>query len=598
MVKYWTKPFEFIIMKSNLCQDRRDFIMSKKYRFSEEKMKVILPGFMASANAFLEKIKFVELINEAVAWDPKQWHVSPGVLLKAVVLNTFTYLRAPLYRVGKAFAEIDTERLFGKGVTPDKITDSAIGTALERVYAANAGKLFQTLSLTVFKKFELTINRLHSDTTSISFYGDYEDEQETNDNPAEKAKSFKKQDKLNITFGHNKDHRPNCKQMKLGQISNEAGIMLGCYSMDGNTSDVTWNKEALKMIKDIQQEFNLGNSIYVADCKLMTKKLFLTMTKEDGILFLSRVPASFDKKLESKMREKAYQKGNWDDIGKISNAKKACTYEIQAFTEEAYGVPTRLIVVKSSVSLASFEASQKKKKLEVEDAIKKLNKKTFACKKDARQEWELFCKKYEKEPYIFSMNSEEIKTEKRPRGNPGKNPKPPKIITKCSLNIKLEKIDTEAMKLLRQKAESFVLISNVPETMSTPAKLLEEYKGQIVVELNFKTLKSPALTSTVFLNKEERIESMMMLMGVSLMIRALILYQLRKGFKESGEHPRIGYSGTVLKTITMGLFQYAMESLLIERQNDGDYLIYIEPKEKQRVLTFLRYLNLDISDLL
>lgn len=574
--------------------------MSKNYRFIEERSKVVLPGFMASANAFLEKINFVKILNETLDWDPKQWHVSPGVLLKAVVLNTFTRSRAPLYQIGRAYTDIDTERLFGKGVTPDKLTDSAIGQALERVYDSNAGKLFQTLSLSLYEKFEIPIKRLHSDTTSVSFYGTYEDEQinEANFEEKEKTSTLKKQENINITYGHNKDHRPGCKQMKLGQISNEAGIILGCYSMDGNTSDVTWNKEALKMIKEMQKKFNNENSIYVADCKLMTKGLFLKMTKKESILFLSRVPANFDHKLESRMRIKAYKNDNWIEVGKINDTKKGCTYEIQSFIEEVYGVPTRLVVIKSSASLDSFEASQKKNKSKIEDAIKELNKRVFACEKDARTEWELFCKKYDKKPYIYSMSLEEIITEKRPRGNPGKNPKPAKIITKYSLNIKLEKINQKAMRLLRQKAESFVLISNVAESMSTATQLLKEYKGQIVVELNFKVLKSPALVSTIFLKKEERIEAMMMLIGVSLMIRALILYQLRKGFKESEEHPRIGHSGTVLKTITMGLFHNAMDSLFIEREKGGDYLIYIIPKEKQRVLTLLRYLGLDISDLL
>jgi len=556
----------------------------QKYKFVNKRGKVVLPAFMASANAFMENIGFVGLINDAVDWDPAQWHLSPGVLLKAVVLNTFTNLRAPLYKISKAYQDIDTEHLFGKGVTPEQLTDSAIGKALERVYAANAGKLFQTLSLTVFEKYKLTINRLHSDTTSISFFGSYEDELEKN------------LETINIAYGHNKDHRPHCKQMVMGQITNEAGIMLSCHAMDGNTSDVTWNKEALKIIKEIQNKLKMGDAIYVADCKLMTKTLFLSM-QDDGISFLSRLPASFDSKLESRIRKEAYNNKSWKDIGKISDAKKACTYEVQDFNKEVYGVPTRLVVVKSSVSLAVFEASMEKKKAKIEDAIKKLNKKAFACKTDAIREWKGFLKKFQKEPYLFSMDLVEIKTEKRPRGNPGKNPKPPQVIIEWALKIKSE-VDEEAVELLRQKAESFVLISNVDESTKPAKSLLEVYKGQVVVELNFKAIKSPALLSAVFLKKEERIESMMMLIGVALMVRALMLYQLRKGFKESGKNPRIGYSNTVLKTVTMGLFQYAMESVTIERQDDGSYNVYILPKEKLRVLTLLEYLDLDFSDLI
>lgn len=184
------------------------------------------------------------------------------------------------------------------------------------------------------------------------------------------------------------------------------------------------------------------------------------------------------------------------------------------------------------------------------------------------------------------MDLVEVKKEKRSRGNPGKNPKPPKIITEWSLKISL-KVDNHSMELLRNKAESFVLISNVPESLSSSEKILREYKGQVVVELNFKIIKSPALLSQVFLHKEERIEAMIIMIGVSLLIRGLMLYQLRKGFLESGEKPRIGYSGTVLKNPTMGLFQYAMNSIIIDLQEDGSYTIYINPKQQLRVTTFL-----------
>jgi len=339
-----------------------------------------------------------------------------------------------------------------------------------------------------------------------------------------------------------------------------------------------------------------ADAIYVADCKLMTEKLFLSMI-EDELLFVSRVPANFANKLEDRIRKEAYEKENWNEIGKISNTKKACTYEIQHFRKEVYGKLIRLIVVKSSASLASFEASQKKKKENVVDSIKKLNKKVFACKTDALQEWEDFRKKHKKNPYIFSMELLELKTEKRPRGNPGKDPKPPKIITEWALKIEVE-VDEKKLELLRKKAESFVLISNAPEELSTPENLLKEYKGQVVVELNFKAIKSPILLSKVFLKKEERIEAMIMLISVALMVRALILYQLRKGFEESGENPRIGYSGTALKTVTMGLFEYAMDSITIERQEDGSYEIYIIPKQRMRVMTFLSYLQLDFDELL
>jgi transposase len=131
---------------------------------------------MASANAFKKRIRFVELINESIVWDQKQWQVSPGDLLKALVLNTFIDKRAPLYKLSEAYQGIDTEVLFGDGITHEQIADSAVGEALERLHAANAGKLFQTLCLSVYEHFGIPMKRMHSDTTSVSFYGSYEEE--------------------------------------------------------------------------------------------------------------------------------------------------------------------------------------------------------------------------------------------------------------------------------------------------------------------------------------------------------------------------------------------------------------------------------------
>jgi transposase len=92
------------------------------------------------------------------------------------VLNTFTYKRAPLYKLSEAYQGIDTEVLFGDGITHEQIADSAVGEALERLHAANAGKLFQTLCLSVYEHFGIPMKRMHSDTTSVSFYGNYEEE--------------------------------------------------------------------------------------------------------------------------------------------------------------------------------------------------------------------------------------------------------------------------------------------------------------------------------------------------------------------------------------------------------------------------------------
>lgn len=70
-------------------------------RLEKGRGNVAVPGYMASANAFLDNFGFVSLINALVCWDHWQWLVSPDVLLKAYILTTFSDRRPPLYRASK-----------------------------------------------------------------------------------------------------------------------------------------------------------------------------------------------------------------------------------------------------------------------------------------------------------------------------------------------------------------------------------------------------------------------------------------------------------------------------------------------------------------
>jgi transposase len=140
----------------------------------QEESKLVLPFVMLLANKFLSKIGFVDSIDRSVEWDKKHWKVSPGNLAKAVILVTFLQIRTPLYKIKDSFAGIDTEALFGEGVMPQHLNDDAIARALDRISQTNPNGLFSMLCLSLYSKFNIAFNRLHSDTTTISFYGDYE----------------------------------------------------------------------------------------------------------------------------------------------------------------------------------------------------------------------------------------------------------------------------------------------------------------------------------------------------------------------------------------------------------------------------------------
>jgi transposase len=562
----------------------------KHLEIVREKPNSIIPLILALANKILSIIGFEDYINNTVEWDEKQCNVSPGALAKTVILSTFFDVRSALSNIEERFQLIDTELLLGSGIKPKDLTDDSIGRTLDKIAKADPDLMFRTICLTAYTIYELEFKRLHSDTTTISFYGDYDLEEKRID-----------ADILEIVRGFNKDHLPQCKQVVLGKIVNEHGIPLASSVMNGNTSDIEWNKKAVELTSEIFKT-GITKGIYIADSKLMTSEIFTTMMNPDKkVKFISRCPANFSQKIAAQVTQKAYNDDNWVELGTYGKGKRACEYSAVEYTENVYGYDVRLVVVKSSAGIKRFETQKEKELKTVQEDIKKTNKKKFACKADAQKEWQRFLKKHKKSVYSFKVTFEENITEKRPRGNPGKNPKPPKKISIWYINIEISGENKENMDKMLQAKESFVLITNTDKDEVPISSVLGYYKNQIKVELNFKLLKDPCIASVIFLKKPERIRALTMLLGISLLVRALIQYKIRKTVSEyEGELPKIGQKGCTLQTNpTINFLQEEIRNQYFEKTGYNQYKIaFTSPYRKVQSITFLEFIGFTLEDLL
>jgi len=567
----------------------------RKYAQNTDRQNRTIPFILALADKILTTIGFVDFINGVVEWDDEQCKVTPGHLAKAIILATFFDIRAPLSLIKRRFVGMDTEFFFGEGITAGDINDYAVGRTLDKIAAAGPDHLFGTICLSTFAIYKVAFKRLHSDTTTLSFYGEYALDPEISEEESEEV--------LQIIRGYNKDHRPECKQVVVGKIINEHGMPLASLNMDGNTSDAEWNEKALELVSQMYAEL-LGDSIYVADSKLINMNLFRTLMNPDRpIRFVSRCPASFAGKLEEKTITKAYSDNDaWTDLGTFGSGKKACFYKGKAYTKSVDGHDVQLVVLHSSAGEARFQAKQEKALQTLEQDIAVVNKKVFVCEADAQKEWERFCKAHKKSIYRYEVTIVETTQEIRPRGNPGKNPKPPQTVSQWSLQIQVTGEDSEAMARFRQTEESFVLITNVSPQECELQEILGIYKNQMIVEMDFRLLKEPCIASVIYLKTPGRIQSLAMLLHVALLVRAMIQYKLRKGIEEYPEKelPRVGRDGRKLqKNITTRFFIEEMRHQGFIEDNAGRYsLIFINSFCHMQMTTFLELLGLSVEELI
>ena len=184
--------------------------------------------------------------------------------------------------------------------------------------------------------FKLDTRHHHFDTTSVSVFGAYEDHPDT---------------QLNITYGYSKDKRPDLKQFMVSMLCVDRNIPIIGKTQDGNASDKTLNNELLSHISSHMAEhgFKPGASIYVADSAFVTTDNLIA-AQENGIRFLSRLPANFNECKHAIAQ--AVAADDWVDIGTLaeiqSEKKPPASYRYYETTvtigDEAY----RAIVYHSS----------------------------------------------------------------------------------------------------------------------------------------------------------------------------------------------------------------------------------------------------------
>src|SRR5439155_1223379 len=109
------------------------------------------------------------------------------------------------------------------------------------------------------RAFQIGLDELHQDTTTVTFSGDYAGQPPV-DQPGRPPR---------ITFGYNKDHRPDLKQLLYSiAITADGAVPVHCKTYDGNTTDDQVHRDTWAFLRQI---IGHGDFLYVADSKLCTR---------------------------------------------------------------------------------------------------------------------------------------------------------------------------------------------------------------------------------------------------------------------------------------------------------------------------------------
>ena len=319
-----------------------------------------------------------KLIDEKLP--KKRDHKVPhSICILAMVINGLGFVGQRLYLFPEFFENISVERLFGKSVTREDLNQYAIGETLDRISEYGSTKLFMDIVLHVMSRLPISCHLFHTDTTSVSVYGDYESEEEG---------------AIDITFGLPKNGRWDLKQFVLSLIVNQQGIPFFMNTHSGNAPDKI---TIMEVIKSLKSSLTPENKVYyVADNSFYTEDNIKKMGKT---FWISRVTATITE-------AKELLTANLDL--KILKSDDRYSY-YQTFVDYG-GVKQKWVLLLSHKMKEKKEKTLKNKfNKEIEKArksLKKLKGQNFSCEEDALRAAETWIQDFPS--IIFDKNRVEV----------------------------------------------------------------------------------------------------------------------------------------------------------------------------------------------
>ncbi|MBF0236066.1 MAG: IS1634 family transposase [SAR324 cluster bacterium] len=437
----------------------------------------------------------------------EQSEISHGEAIAGMILNGLGFTDRPVSLSPQFFENKALAVLFREGVEASYFNRFKLGRSLDRVYAYGSERLFSELSVSVCRQEKVETRFSCEDTTSFSLTGDYLEDEDSH--------------AILITHGYSKDHRPDLKQMVLEMmVSQDGGIPLLMKCWSGNSEDSAIFQQRAKALVETWKDMAIPR-YFITDAKGYTKENALNLKL---ILFITRVPETLNlarEKIDEALAHNTWK--IWDDRRKY-----------QSFEVKHYDIDQRWLVVFSQPAQERAQQTIKRAVVKENEKISKakyhLQAQRFESKNQARKALE----KLQKTWKFHTLKDSTITENKRflQQGRPNKNSA---SVLEFQIQFQVQE-DTPGIERRIQQKACFIVTSNATKDNLTDLEILVGYQGQDHVEKGFGFLKSPlCFASSLFLDKPQRLEGLMMVMTLALLVYSVAQRRLRKALIQAKE---------------------------------------------------------------
>lgn len=479
-------------------------------------------GALPLVNHILDRMQLEELLKKHLpADDPRT--VLPTASALMVLVRNVLVSREPMYGVRDWTASFPPD-LFN--IWEDELAllgDDRMGRALSHLFQGAQPDLLLAVVRHVMTTFDLSLDELHNDSTTISFYGAY----------TAAAEERRQAGRLlpAITWGHSKARRPDLKQLLYTlTITNDGGVPIYFTTSSGNTADdrthiATWDL--------LCQLVGGPDFLYVADCKLASVEnlthlatrggRFVTVlprTRKEDELFRQRLRSEVDTVRRNPLFDMT------DDDGQVID--RWSTMDDETPTADGF----RLLWYHSTRK-AELDAEVRQRRIaQTVQALNELRGRLLGPRTRYRQRSaveqavERLLSEHKSESWltVTIVQQEEASFRQAQAGRPTSNTQYFKT-TRDRYDLTWQLNATEMAQAPRDDGV-FPLLTN--DRKLSAKEVLQAYKRQPVIEKRFSQFKTEFAVAPVYLHDVGRIGGLLAVYFFALIAQSLLERELRR----------------------------------------------------------------------
>jgi transposase len=546
-------------------------------------LRVHRVGALPILRHFLERMTFSRILGSCLG--TLRGHILDHAQTLSLLIQNYLLSPSPLYRIAEWAAPFSSSALGLSAEEKAAINDDRVARSLDALVSIRAGNLFFRFALNAIKRFEIDTGRIHHDTTTVTFQGNY----------------LGSISEPRITGGLNKDHRPDLKQLVFGvNVTADGAVPISHQIFSGNRTDDTIHRGNLEQLRAL---LHRDDFIYVADCKLATRKN-LSYIENYGGKFVTVIPRSRTEDQDFRNRLRQGVRARWRRMHVQENQRRKSDPPEIYWTTAAGPNKTaegyRLIWCRSSMK-AVTDAKTRNDNLERAEAEffqlgTRLNRRALRTRAAITTQVKAVLRKFESQRFITVRVRSETKvtTQRLHRGRPKKND--PQVKVRSPL-FRLEiQHNKDALRRESRTDGVFPLVTNLEPSRAPKKEVLLIYKYQPYVEKRHALLKTELETAPVYLKKPRRVVGLLHAIFLAMMLDALIERTLRQGMSRQGHQSLpILPEGRETKTPTTArLLEMFSDVSWYEFEREGEALTFpinLSPLQKQ----LLHLLEIDPS---